>query len=176
MLTSFCKKTHKKVPLSFIQRVFDVMKECPQHVFQILTKRPRRMLELAPKLDWPSQIWAGTSVENNDYTWRIDELRNVPAEINFLSFEPLLGPIEKPDFENIDWVIVGGESGHNARRMDPDWVLDVFAACRNQDVPFFFKQWGAYGPDGKKRSKKENGREFKGETWDEMPEELVKLS
>jgi protein gp37 len=151
------------------------MKKCPQHVFQILTKRPERMLELSSELDWPPQVWAGTSVENDDYSWRIDELRNVPAEIRFLSLEPLIGPIEGPNFGNIDWIIVGGESGPKARPMDLDWVLDIFEACRDQDVPFFFKQWGAYGPDGKKRSKKKNGRELKGETWDEMPSNLSKV-
>lgn len=163
---------HEDVPLQFIKQIFEVMNQCEQHIFQILTKRPERMADLSGELEWPEQVWAGTSVESQEYTHRIDSLQEVPASIRFLSLEPLLGPIADLDLSGIDWVIVGGESGPGARRMKPDWVIDIFEACKDQEVPFFFKQWGAYGPDGERRSKKENGRQFQGEIWNEFPEKF----
>ncbi len=162
---------HPQVPLDFIKKIFEVMNKCDQHLFQVLTKRAKRMAKLSTEFEWTKQIWAGVSIENNDFIERIDKLREVPSKIKFISFEPLLGPVKDLNIEGIDWVIVGGESGNGARPMDPEWVLDIFEECQKQNVSFFFKQWGAYGPDGKKRSKKENGREFKGEVWNEFPME-----
>ncbi len=163
---------HENVPKDFVKKVFKVMNDCTKHMFQLLTKRPERMAQFSESLNWSKNIWAGTSVESGEYTDRIDDLRKVEANIRFLSLEPLLGPFNELNLHGIDWVIVGGESGPGARKMKPDWVIDIFETCKEQDVPFFFKQWGAYGPDGKKRSKKKNGRELLGEEWNEYPDEL----
>jgi len=153
---------HKSVPLEFIRQCFDVMASAAQHTFQVLTKRPKRAADLADCLPWPSNVWMGTSVETADYIFRIDQLRRIPAAIRFLSLEPLLGLIEPLALEGINWVIVGGESGPGARRMDPKWVLEIRDACLQQNVPFFFKQWGGL-------NKKKSGRLLDGTTWDEMP-------
>lgn len=153
---------HKDVPLDFIQRVFDTMVRASQHQFQVLTKRPERVAELNDALQWPSNIWMGTSVENQDYAFRIDYLRQTDAQVKFLSLEPLLGPLVNLDLEGIDWAIVGGESGPKARPMDVQWVLDIRDQCLEQDVAFFFKQWGG-------TNKKKTGRMLEGETWDQMP-------
>jgi protein gp37 len=153
---------HENVPPAFIQKVFHIMQQAHWHRFQILTKRSDRLLELHPKLSWNSNIWMGVSVENQEYTFRIDHLRKVGAEIKFISFEPLLGPIHVLNLRGIDWVIVGGESGHQARPMDASWVMDIRNQCRRTKVPFFFKQWG--GPNRKK-----TGRRLEGRTWDETP-------
>ena len=153
---------HKAIPVEFIQRCFAVMERASQHTFQVLTKRPERAAELADQLPWPSNVWLGTSVENADYTWRIDELRRVPAHVRFLSIEPLLGPIPDLDLEGIHWVIVGGESGPGARSMAEQWVLDIRDRCLAARVPFFFKQWGGV-------NKKRTGRVLRGRTWDGMP-------
>ncbi len=160
---------HEDVPFEFIQRCFEVMKEASQHVFQVLTKRPERVLELADHLVWPDNIWMGISVENDKYKCRVRILQKVPAAIRFLSVEPLLGSVTRLPLTNIHWVIVGGESGPNARPMDIKWVRKIRDRCIKANVPFFFKQWGAYGPDGIKRSKKANGRELDGLHWNEMP-------
>jgi protein gp37 len=160
---------HPDVPVDFIQRVFATMSEASQHSFQILTKRPARASELAPNLPWPANVWMGTSVESADVVHRITSLRQIPAAVRFLSVEPLLGPIPNLPLEGIDWVIVGGESGPKARPMREEWVAEIKRQCDGARVPFFFKQWGAWGKDGEKRSKKANGRDYLGRTWDAMP-------
>ncbi len=153
---------HKDVPLDFIKRVFDVMRRCPQHDFQVLTKRPERTAELADKLDWADNIWMGTSVENALYTHRIRSLVEVPAKIRFLSCEPLLGPISKLPLDGIHWVIVGGESGPGARPMEREWVEQIQLQCASKNVAFFFKQWGGV-------QKKRAGRKLRGKEFNEMP-------
>ncbi|MCE7054713.1 phage Gp37/Gp68 family protein [Algoriphagus sp. AGSA1] len=154
---------HKDVPLDFIQRVFKVMNENPQHVFQVLTKRADRLAKIHDKLTWSHNIWMGVSVEDERVIDRIDFLRTTRARVKFLSLEPLIGPLPKLNLQGIDWVIVGGESGHKARPMDPDWVLDIQEQCEKSKVAFFFKQWGG-------KNKKKAGRELNGQTYDEMPE------
>jgi protein gp37 len=154
------------VPVEFIQKVFDVMKRAHWHRFQILTKRSDRLLELSPELHWMPNIWMGVSVENQDYTFRIDHLRETGAKIKFLSLEPLLGPLSCLDLNGIHWVIVGGESGPGARPMLKSWVVDIRKQCQKAKAPFFFKQWGG-------RNKKKTGRELEGRTWDEMPVTLA---
>jgi protein gp37 len=153
---------HENVPVGFIQKVFHIMERAHWHHFQILTKRSDRLLEIHPKLYWNVNIWVGVSVENKDYTFRIDHLRKTGAKIKFISFEPLLGPIHDLNLKGIDWVIVGGESGYQARPMDTSWVVDIRNQCQKAKVPFFFKQWG--GPNRKK-----TGRKLEGRTWDEIP-------
>lgn len=153
---------HKNVPFTFIQRIFDVMNKAYWHKFQVLTKRSDILLKYNSKLNWTENIWMGVSVENNDYTYRIEHLRNTDAKTKFLSIEPLIGPINKLDLTNIDWVIVGGESGPGARPIKEEWVLDIKDKCIEQDVPFFFKQWGGV-------QKKKAGRLLQGETWNQMP-------
>jgi protein gp37 len=150
------------VPLPFIQRVFEVMVECPQHTFQILTKRAYRLRELAGELPWPRNVWMGVSVEDMRVASRVADLAAVPAAVRFLSCEPLLGPLDNLPLERVHWVIVGGESGPRARPMQRSWVQSIFKQCRANDVAFFFKQWG--GP-----RKDLTGREFRGRTYDEMP-------
>lgn len=153
---------HVDVPLKYIQECFAVMQEARQHTFQILTKRADRVAEIAQSLPWPDNVWMGTSVENADYIWRIQELVKVPARVRFLSVEPLLGPIPRLPLKRIHWVIVGGESGPGARPMAEDWVIQIRDRCHNSRVPFFFKQWGGV-------NKKRTGRILQGRTWDEMP-------
>lgn len=153
---------HKDVPAEFILRVFDVMARTPWHRFQVLTKRSERLLDLALDLPWRPHIWMGVSVENDDYTFRIDHLRQTGAHIKFLSLEPLLGPLPSLCLNGIDWVIAGGESGPGARTMEKSWVVDIRNRCRVAKVPFFFKQWGGV-------NKKLAGRILEGRTWDEMP-------
>jgi len=153
---------HKQVPLEFIQRVFGTMRGADHHTFQILTKRSGRMAQLSATLDWPSNAWAGVSVENQDYAFRLDDLRQVDAAVRFVSFEPLIGPIVDVDLTGIDWVIVGGESGPGYRPMNEEWVLELKRASDGAGVPFFFKQWGG-------TNKKKAGRELLGKTWDGVP-------
>ena len=159
---------HKSVPTKFIHQVFDVMNRASHHQFQILTKRSKRLLTLNSQLNWSENIWMGVSVENNRLVERIDDLRRTSADIKFLSLEPLLGPIPDLNLENIDWVIVGGESGPYSRPMDPDWVIDIRNQCLKAKVPFFFKQWGGF-------NKKKNGRILEGRTWDQTPPQIEKL-
>ena len=154
---------HERIPLEFIQRVFEVMNDNPQHVFQVLTKRAERLLELHTQLKWTHNIWMGVSVENDKTRDRIDCLRQTQARVKFLSLEPLLGPLKNLNLDYIDWVIVGGESGHKPRKMSPDWVLGIHEQCIEKKVAFFFKQWGG-------KNKKANGRILNGRTYDEMPE------
>jgi protein gp37 len=154
---------HRDVPASFIFKVFQIMKERPQHLFQVLTKRSRNLLKLGSKLHWPENIWMGVTVESREYLGRIDDLKATPAKIKFLSLEPLLGPIPHIDLKKIDWVILGGESGPRSRPMDPLWVRDIRDQCLSAGVPFFFKQWGG-------ANKKKAGRLLDGYMWDEMPD------
>lgn len=153
---------HKEIPVEFILRVFDVMRRANWHHYQILTKRSARLLELDPMLPWAPHIWMGVSVETEDYSFRIDHLRQTTAQVKFLSLEPLLGPLQRLNLTAIDWVIVGGESGPGARPMNPLWVINIRNQCQKAGVPFFFKQWGG-------TRKRKTGRELEGRTWDEMP-------
>lgn len=153
---------HAKVPLSFVQEVFDVMATTPQHTYQLLTKRARRLRRLAPELIWPANVWVGVSVEDSSVIGRIDDLRAIPAAVRFLSCEPLLGPLCNLPLDGIHWVIAGGESGAGARPVDEAWVEDLRDQCIASEVPFFFKQWGG-------RTPKSGGRELNGRTWDDMP-------
>ncbi len=155
---------HEDVPLAYIQRVFDVMGRAHWHRFQVLTKRAGRLAQLSSSLEWAPNIWMGVSVETKKYEPRIDDLRRTGAQTKFLSLEPLLGPLPDLNLAGMNWVIVGGESGPKARRMDQAWVTDLRDQCRRARVPFFFKQWGG-------KNKKKAGRELEGRTWDEMPTE-----
>lgn len=152
---------HPEVPLKFIKQVFKVMIDTPQHQYQVLTKRASRLAELSDQLDWPSNIWMGVSVETQRYAFRLDHLRRVPAAVRFVSAEPLLGPVEL-NLNGIDWVIVGGESGHGARPMEQSWAKSIRDDCQVSETAFFFKQWGG-------RTPKAGGRELDGRTWDAMP-------
>lgn len=153
---------HKSVPDEYIRDVFDTMKRAHWHRFQVLTKRADRLEQLAPTLNWTPNIWMGVSVESQKYVSRIDHLRSTGAKTKFLSLEPLLGPLKDLNLKNIDWAIVGGESGFGARPMLVDWVTSIREQCQNANVAFFFKQWGGVW-------KKKTGRTLEGRTWDEMP-------
>jgi protein gp37 len=153
---------HPEVSLEFIQKVFDVMNNTPQHTFQVLTKRAERLYDLHHKLNWTKNIWMGVSVEDERVTERINFLRETNAITKFLSCEPLIGPLYNMNLKNIDWVIVGGESGRKARSMDELWVWDIKQQCQEQEVVFFFKQWGGI-------NKKKAGRQLAGMIYDEMP-------
>lgn len=153
---------HARVPLDFVRQVFKVMADTPQHTYQVLTKRARRLRQIAPKLDWPANLWMGVSVESEAELPRIDDLRQVPAAVRFLSCEPLLGPLPGLDLDGIHWVIAGGESGPNHRMLDEAWVTQIRDTCQAADVAFFFKQWGG-------RTPKAGGRLLGGRTWDQMP-------
>ncbi|OKL37031.1 DUF5131 family protein [Domibacillus mangrovi] len=153
---------HKDVPLDFIQKVFQTMNETPQHSYQVLTKRPERAAELSSHLTFTPNIWMGTSIENQRVIERMNCLKQVPAHIRFLSCEPLLGPLDL-ELSNIHWVIVGGESGPGARPMEADWVRSIRDQCQDQQVAFFFKQWGGV-------QKHRYGRELDEQTYDEFPE------
>jgi protein gp37 len=157
---------HDDVPLSFILRVFEVMRRAHWHRFQILTKRPDRLATIAKQLPWPKNVWQGVSVERKDYVARIDLLRSIPAHVRFLSLEPLLGPLPNLNLSNIHWVIVGGESGPGARSMSPEWVTDIRKQCAAASVAFYFKQWGGV-------FKKRTGRTLDGRTWDDMPDPVA---
>lgn len=161
---------HEKVPFEYVDQIMDVIRRTPHHTYQILTKRAGRMAEYFSGKTAPRNAWLGVSVENRKYGLpRIDELRRVKASIRFLSVEPLLEDIGKINLRGIHWVIVGGESGPKARPMSSDWVEAIRVQCEAKNVAFFFKQWGGWGADGKKRAKKYNGRKLNGRTWDEMP-------
>jgi protein gp37 len=155
---------HVDVPLEYIQQVFATMNRASWHQYQVLTKRADRLEELSTNLPWNPHIWMGVSVENANYAERMDHLRRTGAHVKFLSLEPLLGPLPKLNLRGIHWVIVGGESGPNARPMDPAWVTDLRNQCRRADVAFFFKQWGGV-------QKNKTGRTLEGRTWDQMPEQ-----
>ena len=156
---------HEDIPLEYIQRVFATMRECPQHTFQVLTKRSERLAGMAAQISWPRNVWMGVSVEDARVLSRIHDLRTVPAAVRFLSLEPLIGPLDELALEGIHWVIVGGESGPRARPMRREWVDSIHRQCRGARVPFFFKQWGGVRKDLA-------GRELHGRTFDEMPQPL----
>lgn len=153
---------HEDVPIKFILKAFEVMRNTPHHQYQILTKRAERLSEIKAELSWPDNVWMGVSVESDDYQYRIECLRNTEARIKFLSIEPLLGPIPELDLYGIDWVIVGGESGPKARPIKSEWVIEIRDQCLDAGVPFFFKQWGGF-------NKKKAGREIEGRVWNQMP-------
>ncbi|WP_374469542.1 DUF5131 family protein [Phenylobacterium sp.] len=165
---------HDAVSEAFIVDVWRVMRETPHHNYQILTKRPARMAEVVSRAipDVLPNVWLGTSVEAADVVSRIDDLRRVPAAIRFISFEPLIGAVGEVDLTDVHWAIVGGESGLNARPIREAWIDEIHAQCATYGAAFFFKQWGTWGKDNKKRSKKANGREYRGRTWNEMPAAL----
>ncbi|ACD18108.1 DUF5131 family protein [Paraburkholderia phytofirmans] len=164
---------HQSVSDAFVNEVFDSIRACPQHTFQILTKRAERLATYCSRHEIPQNAWLGVSVEDRRHgVPRIEHLRSVTGRIRFLSVEPLLEDLGTLDLSNIDWVIVGGESGPKARPMNEQWVRRVKVQCEDQGVKFFFKQWGAWGTDGVRRSKKANGRLLDGQTWDDMPERL----
>jgi protein gp37 len=153
---------HESVPLKYIRQIFDVMTRARWHTFQILTKRSERLAELAPLLSWPENVWMGVTAENIDCVHRIDDLREVPSAVRFISMEPLLSSMEGMNLENMDWVIVGGESGPGSRPIEMEWVRNIRKQCCEANVPFFFKQWGGV-------NKKRSGRLLDGHIYDEMP-------
>lgn len=153
---------HAKVPIGFVQDVFAVIADTPQHTYQVLTKRSTRLRKIADRLDWPDNLWMGVSVESADVMFRVDDLRHVPAAVRFLSCEPLIGPLDGINLDGIGWVIAGGESGPHYRPMQLGWARSIRDACQVEGVPFFFKQWGG-------RTPKAAGRELDGRIWDEMP-------
>jgi protein gp37 len=154
---------HEQVPVDFIEQMYEVMNRCPQHTFQILTKRPEHAAKIGSRLTWTPNIWMGATVEHDSVMCRIDDLRAAPAAVRFLSLEPLLGPLPDLDLDGIHWVIVGGESGPGARPMRKQWVTEIRDQCLQQNVAFFFKQWGGV-------NKKKAGRLLGGRTWDQMPD------
>lgn len=153
---------HEKVPLSFIRKVFKTMGRADWHIYQILTKRSERLVELAPRLTWHRNVWMGVTVESRKYAYRISHLQQVPAAVRYLSMEPFLTPISELPTKGVDWVIVGGESGPGSRVMRPEWVRAVRDHCLKDDIPFFFKQWGGY-------KKSASGRLLDGRIWNEVP-------
>lgn len=154
---------HEKIPLSYIQEVFEVMGSCPQHRFQILTKRAKRLSDLSSHLPWHENIWMGVSIENHRFLNRANHLRDVPCSTRFLSLEPLLGPLNNLDLQDIDWVILGGESGSKSREVNAEWIRNIRDQCTRHDVPFFFKQWGG-------KNKKTAGRLLDGREWNDTPD------
>jgi protein gp37 len=162
---------HEKVSDSFIKAVWKVMADTPHHNYQILTKRPDRMAAIVAKTIKTvlPNVWLGTSIEDAAVVSRLDHLRKVPAAIRFISFEPLIGPVGQVDLTGVHWAIVGGESGRSARPIQESWIDEIHEQCLEHYTRFFFKQWGTWGKDNKRRSKKANGREYRGRTWDEMP-------
>jgi len=170
---------HPDMPKEYLDRIFEVIKNTPQHTYQILTKRADRMFQYLSQREIPKNLWLGVTVENRkEGLPRIDQLRNLRASVLFLSIEPLLEDLGQINLKNIDWVIVGGESGHKARPMDKEWVLNIKQQCETEGIPFFFKQWGTYGEDKIKRNKKINGKELDGQIWQQYPSiiEIVKKS
>jgi len=189
---------HDAVPVEFVRRVFAVIADTPQHTYQVLTKRSRRLARLAPTLEWPPNLWMGVSVESQRYAFRVDHLRSTGATVKFVSAEPLLAPLN-PDLAGIDWLIAGGESGAHARPCHPAWVRHLRDDCQAAGVAFFFKQWGSWfetactaanawvGPEGeiapepesgewvpmRRTDKKSAGRELDGRTWDDMPRGMM---
>jgi protein gp37 len=154
---------HEDIPFEFVEQVFDVMVAAEHHTFQILTKRHERLADLGPELRWPTNVWMGVSIENRRFVHRADYLRQVPAAVRFISAEPLLGPLNELDLTDISWLIAGGESGPRHRPVRIKWLQDLRDRCNEEDVAFFFKQWGGRRP-------KSGGRELDGRTWDEMPD------
>lgn len=162
---------HNDMPEEYLDRIFEVIENTPHHTYQILTKRADRMYDYFSKKPVPNNIWLGVTVDNRkEGLPRIDKLRNIKATVLFLSVEPLLEDLGSVNLTNIDWVIVGGESGNKARPMDKEWVLNIKTQCETNDVAFFFKQWGTWGADKVKRNKKLNGKEIDGKIWQQFPE------
>ncbi len=161
---------HEKMPFEFLDQVFETIRQTPQHTYQILTKREKVLGNYFQNRIVPDNVWLGVTVEIKSKKNRIDILRKIDAKIRFLSIEPLLESLGEVDLTDIHWVIVGGESGHGARPMKPEWAIDIQEQCDQQDVSFFFKQWGAWGADGQKRSKKANGRILLGKEWNAEPQ------
>lgn len=159
---------HEKVPVEFIEKVFEIIRIANHHNFQILTKRSERLLQLAPFLKWPDNLWMGVTVEMQELTYRISHLKQIPAKVKFISFEPLLNNINDIDFKGIDWVIVGGESGPKSRIMEKKWVTNIKDHALNNNVAFFFKQWGG-------KNKKKAGRLLDGKTWSQTPQVRIGL-
>lgn len=153
---------HARVPVEFVQQVFAVIRDTPQHTYQLLTKRALRARRLAGRLEWPPNLWMGVSVENADVLHRVDDLRQLPAAVRFLSCEPLLGPLDGINLDGIGWVIAGGESGRDARPVNVDWIRTLRDSSTAAGVPFFFKQWGG-------RTSKSGGRELDGQLWSQLP-------
>jgi protein gp37 len=162
---------HERVSDAFIVEVWKIMRATPHHFYQILTKRPERMGSLVRSriAEILPNVWLGTSVEASEVVTRIDHLRTVPAAIRFISFEPLVAPVGKVDLKGIHWAIVGGESGRAARLIREEWIDEIYEQCLLHGTAFFFKQWGTWGKDNKRRSKKANGRIYRGQEWDQMP-------
>lgn len=165
---------HEGVSEGFIEDVWAVMRATPHHSFQILTKRPERMASVLNKSidDVLPNVWLGTSIEDREASHRAAVLRNIPAAIRFVSFEPLIGAVGSIDLSGIHWAIVGGESGKQARPIRETWIDEIYQQCEDHGTAFFFKQWGTWGKDNKRRSKKANGREYRGRTWDNMPQHM----
>ena len=161
---------HEQCDYSFIDRVFEVIVNTPQHIYQILTKREKVLWNYFRDKTAPNNCWIGVSVESKTFQHRITALQATNITNRFLSLEPLIGPLEEMNLDGISWVIVGGESGHRARPMKEEWALDIKRQCEEQDVPFFFKQWGTFGEDGVKRSKKANGRKLAGKLYNSQPQ------
>jgi len=170
---------HMDIPDDFISQVFETMQRAKHHTFQVLTKRAERLEEWTSqnftRASWPSNVWLGVSVENDEHNWRIVHLQRTPANVQFLSIEPLLGAVRVNEklLRGIHWVIVGGESGPKARRMEPEWVIDIKRQCEQFGVAFFFKQWGAYDETGKRVGKKTAGRILQGRTWNNLPKSPI---
>ena len=160
---------HEEMPFEFLDRVFETIRQTPRHTYQILTKREKILEKYFRKRSVPENVWLGVTVEMAKTKNRIDVLRRIDAKIRFLSVEPLIEGLGEIDLTGIHWVIVGGESGHRARLMKPEWAIDIKRQCDAQAVDFFFKQWGAWGADGVKRSKKANGRMLQGKEWNKKP-------
>lgn len=160
---------HEKMPYEYLDKIFSIIQQTPRHNYQILTKRENVLNDYFKTRNLPENVWLGVTVESAKFKNRIDILREIPANIKFLSIEPLIEDVGDLDLTNIDWVIVGGESGSKARPMDPNWAIKIQKQCDEQNVKFFFKQWGTWGADGVKRSKKANGRILLGKEWNEEP-------
>lgn len=160
---------HEEISFEYLDLIFDVIRRTPQHIYQILTKRDKIMLDYFSNSKVLDNVWLGVSVENATFKKRIDSLRKINAQIRFISFEPLIGSVGELNLSGIHWAIVGGESGRQARPIKKEWVEEIFNQCKKQNVAFFFKQWGSWGADEVKRSKKENGRVFRGKVWSEYP-------
>lgn len=160
---------HEHMPYSYLDEIFSIIRKTPQHTYQILTKRDEVMLDYFSRREVPTNVWLGVSVENALYKKRIDTLRKIQATVRFISFEPLIGSVGELNLDGIHWAIVGGESGKSARPIRKEWIEEIFYQCKKNNVAFFFKQWGTWGEDQKKRSKKSNGRLFQKKEWNEYP-------
>ncbi len=160
---------HDDMPEEYLNQIFDVINQTPQHTYQILTKRVENMYIYFQNHNVPQNVWLGVTVENSKYSYRIDILKKINATIKFISFEPLIDSAGKIDLTDIDWVIVGGESGYNGRPMKPECVNEIYLQCQEKNIPFFFKQWGTWGSDGIKRNKKANGKLFQDKIIQEYP-------